>query len=193
MTQSLDIIRHILDENLIDAKKATEGYLNDILSGAIKEQYKEVAPSLVEKAEGGAKGGAMSAANMSAAVAAPGAAPQTAAMQQGSGDLLRTDADAIAYVRENFTNPDGTLNTSIESILAQAFEAGLIASGAQGGSIALLLSALTQFPTEGPGDGGNVSDPISVAGRPDIGDPDGFGGLVGPRGGGGNPLGRERR
>ena len=50
MSQSLDIIRHILDENLIDAKKATEGYLNDILSGAIKEQYKEVAPSLVEKA-----------------------------------------------------------------------------------------------------------------------------------------------
>ena len=41
MSQSLDIIRHILDENLIDAKKATEGYLNDILSGAIKEQYKE--------------------------------------------------------------------------------------------------------------------------------------------------------
>ena len=160
MTQSLDIIRHILDENLIDAKKATEGYLNDILSGAIKEQYKEVAPSLVEE-KGGAKG-AMSAANMSAAVAAPAA--QTAAMQQGSGDLLRTDADAIAYVRENFTNPDGTLNTSIESILAQAFEAGLIASGAQGGSIALLLSALTQFPTEGPGDGGNISDPISVAG-----------------------------
>ena len=32
MSQSLDIIRHILDENLIDAKKATEGYLNDILS-----------------------------------------------------------------------------------------------------------------------------------------------------------------
>ena len=56
MSQSLDIIRHILDENLIDAKKATEGYLNDIISGAIKEQYKEVAPSLVEKAEGG-KGG----------------------------------------------------------------------------------------------------------------------------------------
>ena len=191
MSQSLDIIRHILDENLIDAKKATEGYLNDILSGAIKEQYKEVAPSLVEKAEGGK--GAMSTANMSAAVAAPGAAPQTAAMQQGSGDLLRTDADAIAYVRENHMNPDGTLSTSIESILQQAIEAGVIASGAQGGSIALLLSALTQFPTEGPGDGGNVSDPISVAGRPEEGDPDGFGGLVGPRGGGSNPLGRERR
>ena len=46
MNQSLDIIRHILDENLIDAKKATEGYLNDILSVAIKEQYKEVAPEM---------------------------------------------------------------------------------------------------------------------------------------------------
>jgi len=46
MNQSLDIIRHILDENLIDAKKATEGYLNDILSVAIREQYKEVAPEM---------------------------------------------------------------------------------------------------------------------------------------------------
>jgi hypothetical protein len=50
MSQSLDIIRHILDENLIDAKKATEGYLNDILAGAIKEQYKEVAPTMFEGA-----------------------------------------------------------------------------------------------------------------------------------------------
>tara|TARA_R110002012_G_scaffold299289_1_gene498322 strand:+ start:4074 stop:4448 length:375 start_codon:yes stop_codon:yes gene_type:complete len=49
MNQSLDIIRHILDENLIDAKKATEGYLNDILSVAIKEQYKEVAPEMFEE------------------------------------------------------------------------------------------------------------------------------------------------
>ena len=48
MSQSLDIIKHILDENLIDAKKATEGYLNDILSVAIKEQYKEVAPEMLE-------------------------------------------------------------------------------------------------------------------------------------------------
>jgi hypothetical protein len=46
MNQSLDIIRHILDENLIDAEKATEGYLNDILSVAIREQYKEVAPEM---------------------------------------------------------------------------------------------------------------------------------------------------
>ena len=46
MNHSLDIIRHILDENLIDARKATEAYLNDILSGAIKEQYKEIAPDM---------------------------------------------------------------------------------------------------------------------------------------------------
>jgi len=46
MSQSLDIIKHILDENLIDAKNATESYLNDILSGALKEQYKEVAPEM---------------------------------------------------------------------------------------------------------------------------------------------------
>jgi hypothetical protein len=46
MSQSLDIIKHILDENLIDAKKATENYLNDILSGSLKEQYKEVAPEM---------------------------------------------------------------------------------------------------------------------------------------------------
>ena len=185
MSQSLDIIRHILDENLIDAKKATEGYLNDILSGAIKEQYKEVAPSLVEE-----KGG-MSTANMTAAALAAGA--ETAAVQQGTGEPFDNQSDAVAYIRANFTNPDGTLNTSIESILAQAFEAGFIASGAQGGSIALLLSALSNVPTEGPGDGGSVSDPISVAGRPEGGDPDGFGGIVGPRGGGSNPLGRRER
>ena len=53
MSQSLDIIRHILDENLIDAKKATEGYLNDILSIAIKEQYKEVAPEMFEEGHKG--------------------------------------------------------------------------------------------------------------------------------------------
>lgn len=55
MSQSLDIIRHILDENLIDAKKATEGYLNDILSTAIKEQYKEVAPEMFEEGHKGDK------------------------------------------------------------------------------------------------------------------------------------------
>tara|TARA_E500000318_G_scaffold40781_1_gene39022 strand:+ start:246 stop:611 length:366 start_codon:yes stop_codon:yes gene_type:complete len=49
MSQSLDIIRHILDENLIDAKKATEGYLNDILSVAIRDQYQEVAPEMFEE------------------------------------------------------------------------------------------------------------------------------------------------
>jgi|5B_taG_2_1085324.scaffolds.fasta_scaffold96242_1 hypothetical protein len=189
MSQSLDIIRHILDENLIDAKKATEGYLNDILSGAIKEQYKEVAPSLVE--EKGGKGGMATTTNTM--TAAPAAGAETAAVQQGTGEPFDNQSDAVAYIRANFTNPDGTLNTSIESILAQAFEAGFIASGAQGGSIALLLSALSNVPTEGPGDGGSVSDPISVAGRPEGGDPDGFGGIVGPRGGGSNPLGRRER
>jgi len=46
MSHSLDIIKHILDENLIDAKKTTEIYLNDILSNSLKEQYKEVAPDM---------------------------------------------------------------------------------------------------------------------------------------------------
>ena len=53
MSQSLDIIKHILDENLIDAKKATEGYLNDILAGAIKQQYKEIAPEMFEEGHKG--------------------------------------------------------------------------------------------------------------------------------------------
>ena len=56
MSQSLDIIRHILDENLIDAKKATEGYLNDILSVAIREQYQEVAPEMFEEEKKNEKG-----------------------------------------------------------------------------------------------------------------------------------------
>mgnify|MGYP003140114881 FL=1 len=46
MSQSLDIIKHILDENLIDAKRATEDYLNVILSDSLKEQYKEIAPDM---------------------------------------------------------------------------------------------------------------------------------------------------
>lgn len=46
MSHSLDIIKHILDENLIDAKKTTEIYLNNILSNSLKEQYKEVAPDM---------------------------------------------------------------------------------------------------------------------------------------------------
>jgi hypothetical protein len=46
MSHSLDIIKHILDENLIDAKKTTEIYLNDILSNSLKEQYKDVAPDM---------------------------------------------------------------------------------------------------------------------------------------------------
>ena len=48
MSHSIDIIKHILDENLIDAKKATENYLNDILSNSLKENYKEVAPEMFE-------------------------------------------------------------------------------------------------------------------------------------------------
>jgi hypothetical protein len=46
MTQSLDIIKHILDENLIDAKRETENYLNNILSSSLENQYKEVAPTM---------------------------------------------------------------------------------------------------------------------------------------------------
>tara|TARA_R110002020_G_scaffold66132_2_gene174057 strand:+ start:874 stop:1449 length:576 start_codon:yes stop_codon:yes gene_type:complete len=187
MSQSLDIIRHILDENLIDAKKATEGYLNDILSGAIKEQYKEVAPSLVEKADGG-KGGPTVDNTMASA---PGA--ETAAIQQGAGEPFDNQSDAVAYIRANFTGPDGTLNTSIESIIAQAIAAGFLEAGDNGASFTFLLNALSNVPTEGPDDGGSVSDPISVAGRPESGDPDGFGGVVGTRGGGSNPLGRRER
>ena len=176
MSQSLDIIRHILDENLIDAKKATEGYLNDILSGAIKEQYKEVAPSLVEDK------GAMAAgkgANMSAAVAAPGAAPQTAAMQ--GGELFTNQSDATAYVRANLLNPDGTLNTTMESAIAQAFEAGVIAPGADGATIGWFLNALSNVPTEGPGGDGGDGDPLDppvVYEPPREGDSQ-FGGSVG--------------
>jgi len=73
MNQSLDIIRHILDENLIDAKKATEGYLNDILSVAIREQYKAVAPDMFEAAGGG--GDAVGGAPVGAAGFKPGNAP----------------------------------------------------------------------------------------------------------------------
>jgi hypothetical protein len=185
MSQSLDIIRHILDENLIDAKKATEGYLNDILSGAIKEQYKEVAPSLVEE-----KGG-MSTANMTAA--APAAGAETAAVEQGAGSLITNQEMADEFL-SNYLLPDGTLPESqIQSILARAFSTGAAAAGQYGSSITYLLNAIANVPTEGPGDGGNVSDPISVAGRPEGGAPDGFGGIVGPRGGGSNPLGRRER
>ena len=84
MNQSLDIIRHILDENLIDAKKATEGYLNDILSVAIREQYKEVAPDMFEAAEGG--GNAVGGAPVGAAAFKPGNAPaKGAGMGSGPG------------------------------------------------------------------------------------------------------------
>ena len=47
MSQSLNIIQSIIDENLIDAKTATQAYLNDILSEALKEKFEEVAPTVI--------------------------------------------------------------------------------------------------------------------------------------------------
>jgi hypothetical protein len=192
MSQSLDIIRHILDENLIDAKKATEGYLNDILSVAIREQYKEVAPSLVE--EKGGKGGMATTTNTM--TAAPAAGAEAAAVQQGTSSPLITSQEMADEFLSNYLLDDGTLpENQIQSIIARAFATGATESGNP--SLSFLLNALSNVSTEGPGDGGSVSDPISVAGRPEAGDPDGFGGIVGPRGGGSNPLNplgrRERR
>ena len=46
MSRSVDIIKHLVDENLIDAKTETESYLNDILSGSLKNKYQEIAPSM---------------------------------------------------------------------------------------------------------------------------------------------------
>jgi len=46
MSRSVNIIKHLVDENLIDAKTETESYLNDILSNSIKNKYQEVAPSM---------------------------------------------------------------------------------------------------------------------------------------------------
>jgi len=150
MSQSLDIIRHILDENLIDAKKATEGYLNDILSGAIKEQYKEVAPSLVEE-----KGG-MSTANMT--VAAPATGTETAAVQQGAGSLITNQEMADEFV-SNYLLDDGTLpENQIQSIIARAYATGATESGAGGGSLTFLLNALSNVTTVPLGGGPNVVD-----------------------------------
>ena len=153
MSQSLDIIRHILDENLIDAKKATEGYLNDILSGAIKEQYKEVAPSLVEKAEGGK--GAMSTANMSAA---PAAGAETAAMEQGS-NLVTDQAAADDYVSA-FLDEFGALRPGVtmEMIMDRAFAAGFAEPGTT--SMTYILNAMSEITGQGVGD--PISDPISA-------------------------------
>jgi hypothetical protein len=46
MSRSVNIIKHLVDENLIDAKTETERYLNDILSDSLKNKYQEVAPSM---------------------------------------------------------------------------------------------------------------------------------------------------
>ena len=56
MSTSLKIIQGIIDENLIDAKMATQAYLNEILSEALKEKYEEVAPTVIgEKYHGDKK------------------------------------------------------------------------------------------------------------------------------------------
>lgn len=44
--RSQDIIRHLVDDNLIDAKLETEGYLNDILSNSIRSKYQDIAPTI---------------------------------------------------------------------------------------------------------------------------------------------------
>jgi len=47
MSRSINIINHLVDENLIDAKEETESYLNDILSDVLKNNYKKIAPSMI--------------------------------------------------------------------------------------------------------------------------------------------------
>ena len=47
MSKSLNIIQSIIDENLIDAKRETQSYLNEILSEALKEKFEEVAPTVI--------------------------------------------------------------------------------------------------------------------------------------------------
>ena len=47
MSKSLNIIQSIIDENLIDAKRETQAYLNDILSESLKEKFEEVAPTVI--------------------------------------------------------------------------------------------------------------------------------------------------
>lgn len=47
MSRSINIIKHLVDENLIDAKEETESYLNDVLSDVLKHNYKRIAPSMV--------------------------------------------------------------------------------------------------------------------------------------------------
>lgn len=47
MSNPLNIIQNIIDENLIDAKRETQAYLNDILSEALKEKFETVAPTVI--------------------------------------------------------------------------------------------------------------------------------------------------
>jgi hypothetical protein len=49
MSRSISIIKHLIDENLIDAKQETESYLNDILSDSLRSEYGNVAPSMFEE------------------------------------------------------------------------------------------------------------------------------------------------
>jgi len=58
MSKSLNIIQNIIDENLIDAKRETQAYLNDILSESLKDKYQEIAPTIIgeEKREKGSYG-----------------------------------------------------------------------------------------------------------------------------------------
>jgi len=156
MSQSLDIIRHILDENLIDAKKATEGYLNDILSGAIKEQYKEVAPSLVEE-KGGAKAGGM-ATTANTMTAAPAAGAETAAVQQGSN--LVTDQGAADDFVSGFLDAFGALlpGVTMEMIMSRAYAAGYATAGTP--SASYILNAMSEITSQGVGE--PVSDPIAA-------------------------------
>lgn len=46
--RSQSIIRHLVDENLIDAKAETENYLNDILSDSLRSKYQQVAPPVFD-------------------------------------------------------------------------------------------------------------------------------------------------
>tara|TARA_R110002012_G_scaffold204050_1_gene373605 strand:- start:10323 stop:10838 length:516 start_codon:yes stop_codon:yes gene_type:complete len=63
MSQSLNIIQNIIDENLIDAKTATQAYLNDILSESLKEKFEEVAPTVIGEEKKKKKGKKHSCAN----------------------------------------------------------------------------------------------------------------------------------
>ena len=148
MSQSLDIIRHILDENLIDAKKATEGYLNDILSGAIKEQYKEVAPSLVE--DKGGKGGEMTSASVTGA---PSAVPPSIEQQSQGESGFENQQAAGAWLRQ-FQDENGNLTGTPEEVFAAAFAEGYT----DGQSIAYLVAMM---PGSGPGGPTVISDPVT--------------------------------